>query len=232
MTNDLPYSTVAGPFRRHTLPWTWPFSKCSSSSQLPKKSTQIAFSRVFNMFNRTHTGDPWPAVFGEGISCTAFRPNHCNSSWFSSILDTRQRTQQFAGRSTFSHRLPPYPQLPTLNVQEATTLRLQNTPAFPLESNCFVSLSAPMCLNVLRTSHCCICRLETVLATSSCDADPISTPNWSRKRHRAQGWMATSWLWYMNMCDKFCWDNPTWGRSENQRFKDPLSPMSFVCWFL
>ena len=87
-------------------------------------------------------------------------------------------------------------------------------------------------------SMCCeqatavFCRLETVLATSSCDADPISTPNWSRKRHRAQGWMATSWLWYMNMCDKFCWDNPTWGRSENQRFKDPLSPMSFVCWFL
>ena len=131
----------------------------------------------------------------------------------------------------FSHRLPLYPQLPTLNVQEATTLRLQNTPAFPLVSNCFVSLSAPMCLNVLRTSHCCICRLETVLATSSCDADPISTPNWSRKRHQAQGWMATSWLWYMNMYDIFCWDNPTWGRSENQRFKDPLSPMFFLCWF-
>lgn len=105
-------STVAGPFRRHILPWTWPFSKCSSSSQLPKKGTQIAFSRVFNMFNTTHTGDPWPAVFGEGISCTAFRPNHCNSSWFSSILGTRQRTQQFAGRSAIQpppSTVPPTP---------------------------------------------------------------------------------------------------------------------------
>ena len=146
-------------------------------------------------------------------------------------LYTRHKTKNSAVCRTFDIQPPPSTVSPTPNPECSGSHNFEiakHTCLSPgIELFCFLE-----CTNVLRTSHCCICRLETVLATSSCDADPISTPNWSRKRHRAQGWMATSWLWYMNMCDKFCWDNPTWGRSENQRFKDPLSPMSFVCWFL